>query len=104
MEKREFFLQSKKGMQNQATAMENFWHWPQRREYRPGALRFETVEILLHGGIVNTEELVGGSHHVDSIGLSLGSLFIHKQVHRLVHWGVLEIHTHDQEQGSSQCG
>ena len=45
-------------------------------------LSVETVQILLHGGIVDAQELVGGGHHVDAIRLAFGAL----PVHELVHW------------------
>ena len=45
-------------------------------------LSFETVQVLLHGGVVDAQELVGGGHHVDAVRFALGAL----SVHELVDW------------------
>ena len=47
-------------------------------------LGFEAVQVLLHGSIVNAQELVGGGHHVDTVGLALGAFPVHELVHRLI--------------------
>ena len=47
-------------------------------------LGFETVQVLLHGGIVDAQEFVGGGHHVDAIGLALGAFPVHELIHRLI--------------------
>lgn len=65
-------------------------------------LGFETVQMPLHGGIVDTQELVGRGHHVDAVGLALGAFPVHELVHRVIRWGVLEDHAHHQEQRSAQ--
>lgn len=38
--------------------------------------------MLLHGGVVNAQELVGGGHHVDAIRLTLGTFPVHELVRR----------------------
>ena len=37
------------------------------------SLGFETVQVLLHSGVVDAQELVGGGHHVDAVGLALSA-------------------------------
>ena len=39
--------------------------------------------MLLHGGVVDAQELVGGGHHVDAVRLTLGTFLIHELVHRI---------------------
>ena len=44
------------------------------------------LELLLvnHAAIVNAEEFVCRSHHVDLVGLALGAFLVHEQINRLV--------------------
>ena len=65
-------------------------------------LGFETIQILLHGGVVNAQELVGGGHHVDAVGLALGTFPVHELIHRLIVRRTPENRAHHQEQGSAQ--
>ena len=60
-------------------------------------LGFETVQMLLHGGVVDSQELVGRGYHVDAIGLALSALPVHELVHRLIGRRSLEDHAHHQE-------
>ena len=69
----------------------------------------DVILILLFGvqnrfylGIINAEEFVGCSHHVDLIGLALCAFLIQELINRLVRRGVLEKDAHDQKQGSAQ--
>ena len=57
-------------------------------------LGFETVQIPLHDSVVGTQELVGGGHHVDTVGLAFRALLVHELVDRLIHWSVLQDDTH----------
>ena len=61
----------------------------------------QSVQIRLHRGIINTEKFIRRGHHVDLVRFALRELFIHELVHRLVHRGILEIHTHQQEKCSA---
>ena len=45
-------------------------------------LGFETVQMLLHGGAVNAQELVGGGHYVGAIRFVLGAFLVHELVAR----------------------
>ena len=54
-----------------------------------------------YGSIVDPKELVGRSHHVDPVRLSLGSLFVHELVDRFLLRRLLKIDGHDQKQCSS---
>ena len=67
-------------------------------------LGFETVQILLHGGVVDAQELVGRGHHVDTIRLALGTFPVHELVHRLMGGRTPEDGAHHQEQRPAQGG
>ena len=41
---------------------------------------FERVQILLRDGIVDTQELIGGDHHVDTVKLALSAFSVHELV------------------------
>lgn len=58
--------------------------------------------MLLHGGVVDAQELVGGGHHVDAIGLTLGAFLVHELVHRLIGRRTPENGAHHQEQRPAQ--
>jgi len=75
------FRKQKKGIRNQATVVVKILTVAcnEQIEDKSG---FETVQMLLHSGIVNAQEFVGRGHHVDAIGLTLGAF----PVHELVHW------------------
>ena len=42
--------------------------------------------MRLYLRVVNTQEFVGGRHHVDLVRFAFSSLFVHELVNRLV-WG-----------------
>ena len=67
-------------------------------------LGFETVQILLHGGVVDAQELVGRGHYVDTIRLALGTFPVHELVHRLMGGRTPEDGAHHQEQRPAQGG
>ena len=60
--------------------------------------------ISSYRGVVDTQELVGRSHHVDLVRLSFGTLFVHELVHGFVQRGALQINAHHKEQSSAQSG
>ncbi len=39
---------------------------------------------MFHSGIVDAQELVGGSQHVDTVRLALGTFLVHELIHRLL--------------------
>ena len=45
---------------------------------------FQRVQVSLYSGVVNMEEFVRRSHHVDTVGLSLRAFLVHELVHRFV--------------------
>ena len=57
-----------------------------------------------YAGVVNAEELVGGSHHVNIEMFALGAFFVHEEKYRIVLRGVLQDDGHDLEQSSTQGG
>ena len=59
---------------------------------------------MLHSGVVNAQEFVGGGHHVDEVRLFFGTFPIHELVHRLIGRRALEDNTHHQEQRPAQGG
>lgn len=67
-------------------------------------LGFEAVQVLLHGSIVNAQELVGGGHHVDAIRFALSTFPVHELVHQLISGRTLEDYTYHQEQRPTQGG
>ena len=42
------------------------------------------IEILLHCSVVDAQELVGGCHHVDAVGLALGAFPVHELIYRFI--------------------
>ncbi len=68
-----------------------------------------TVSNLLnlidcHRSVVDTQELVGGGHHVDTVGLAFRAFLVHELVDRLVYWGALQEDAHHQEECPAQGG
>lgn len=35
----------------------------------------------LHISVVDAQELVGGGHHIDTVGFALGTFLVHELVH-----------------------
>ena len=54
-------------------------------------LRVESLKAFFHAGIVDAQELVLCSGHVNEIRLALSAFLIEKLVHRLVCWRFSEI-------------
>lgn len=65
---------------------------------------FESVQVLFYSGIVNTQELVGGSHHVDTVGLSLGALLVHELIDWIIGRRTSEDGAHYEEKRPAQSG
>ena len=61
-------------------------------------LCLERGKVFLYPAIVNAQEFIGASCHVDIIRLSLGTFPVHEQVHRVIRFGFDE-DIHDLEQG-----
>ena len=61
-------------------------------------LGFETVQILLHGGVVDAQELVGRGHYVDTIRLALGTFPVHELVDRFIQRCGLQIDAHNKKE------
>lgn len=92
-----FFQCREKGIKKQATASQNFWRWPRVNGF--GVMSgFETIQILLHRGVINAQEFVGGSHYVDAIGFALGAFLVHELVHRFIGRRTLKNHAHHKKQ------
>ena len=45
---------------------------------------FQCLQIGLHSGIVYSQELVSGGHHVDAVGLAFSTLLVHELVDRFI--------------------
>ena len=60
-------------------------------------LSLGVVQVVFHGGVINAQELVGRSHHVNAVGLALGTLLIHELIDRFILRGVLQIDAHDKK-------
>ena len=50
----------------------------------------QRIQIGFHRGVVDAQELVGGGHHVDTVGLALRAFLVHELVDRLIHWSALQ--------------
>lgn len=57
-------------------------------------LGFETIQILLHSGVVDAQKLIGRGHHVDTVRFTLGTFLVHELVHRLINGRTLEDYAH----------
>ena len=65
---------------------------------------FQRIQVGFHRSIVDAQELVGGGHHVDTVGLALRAFLIHELVDRLIHWSALQGNTHHQKKRPAQRG
>lgn len=63
---------------------------------------FHRVQIRIDPPIVNAQELVGARCHVDVIGFALGSLFVQKLIHKVIHWRFLYQDGHDHKERLAQ--
>ena len=63
---------------------------------------FQRLQIGFYSGVVDPQKLVGGGHHVDAVGLTLGPFSVHELVDWLIQWRPLQIDAHDKEQRSPQ--
>ena len=59
-------------------------------------------QILPHPAVVDAKELVCTRRHVDQLGLTLGTLLVHEQVHRIILGLGLDEAVHHQEQRPAQ--
>ena len=57
---------------------------------------------MFHSGIVDAQELVGGSQHVDTVRLALGTFLVHELIHRLLSRRTPEDGIHHQIQRPAQ--
>ena len=60
--------------------------------------------MCLHRGIVDTQELIGGGHHVDAVRLALGTFLAHELVDGFAVWSTLEDNAHHKEERPTQSG
>ena len=65
-------------------------------------LGVECFKTFFHASIVDTKELVGGSHHVDLVGFALGTFPVHELEDGLICWRGTQNNAHDQKQRSAQ--
>ncbi len=65
---------------------------------------FQRLQIGFHGGVVDAQEFVCRSHHVDTVGLALGTFLVHELVDRFIQRRILQIDAHDKEQRPPQGG
>lgn len=57
---------------------------------------------MFHSGIVDAQELVGGSQHVDTVRLALGTFLVHELIHRLLSRRTPKDGIHHQKQRPAQ--
>ena len=63
---------------------------------------FQGIQIGFHRSVVDTQELVGGCHHVDTVWLALRAFLVHELVDRLIDWSALQEDAHHQEKCPAQ--
>ena len=73
----------------------------QRYVARSGGM-FQRLQIGLHGGVVDAQEFVCRSHHVDVVEFTLGAFPVHELVDRFIQRRTPQIDTHNKEQCPSQ--
>ena len=75
------------------------------RWYSAGkSVMFQRIQVGFHRSVVDTQELICGGHHVDTVGLALRALLVHELVDRLIHWSALQEDTHHQKERPAQGG
>ena len=65
---------------------------------------FQRLQIGFYSGVIDPQKLVGRSHHVDTVGLSLGAFLVHEPEDRFIQRRILQIDAHDKEQRPPQGG
>lgn len=55
------------------------------------------IQVGFHSSVVDTQELVCGSHHVDLVGFAFSTLPVHELVDRFTSRGVLENDAHNEK-------
>ena len=65
---------------------------------------FQRSQILFCPAVVDAQEFVGSSSHVDQIGIALGALLVHELVYRIILRLGLDEAVHHEEQGSAKFG
>ena len=63
---------------------------------------FQGIQVGFHRSVVDAQELVGGCHHVDTVGLAFRAFLGHELVDRLIHWSALQEGAHHQKKGPAQ--
>ena len=93
---------AKKAVPNQAAShLENETAASQCCMVRSGGV-FQQLQMGFHSRIVDPQKLVGGSHHVDAVGLTLGTLPVHELVDRFIQRRGLQVDAHDKKQRPAQ--
>ena len=65
---------------------------------------FQGIQVGFHRSVVDTQELICGGHHVDTVGLAFGAFLVHELVDRLIHWSALQEDAHHQKKCPAQGG
>ena len=60
------------------------------------------IHYSFYSGVVDAQKLVSRSHHVDFVGLSFRTLFVHETVDRFILWLVLQNDCHNQKECPAQ--
>ena len=91
----------KKAAPNQAASRLKFETAASQRDVARSDL-FQRLQIGFHSGVVDPQELVCRSHHVDAVGLALGTFPVHELVDWFIQRCVLQVDAHDEEQRPTQ--
>jgi hypothetical protein len=62
----------------------------------------QAVQIRFHRSVIDAQELVGGGHHVDPEGFTLGTFLVLELLDRFFNGRVLQIDAHDKKDCSAQ--
>ena len=58
---------------------------------------FQRIQVGFHRSVVDTQELICGGHHVDTVGFAFRAFLVHELVNRLIHWSALQEDAHHQK-------
>ena len=65
---------------------------------------FQRIQVGFHRSVVDTQELICGGHHVDTVGFAFRAFLVHELVNWLIHWSALQEDAHHQKECPAQGG
>ena len=58
---------------------------------------FQRIQVGFHRSVVDTQELICGGHHVDTVGFAFRAFLVHELVNWLIHWSALQEDAHTRK-------